>query len=104
MNRPAVGFAVIALVASCARTPLEIDEVRGGTLATMRSAESIRSLHDPTLIDAAAAERLMRPGQKVVGFEVGGRSIAIALRVLDDHEIVNLSLAQDPESAYAVTW
>ena len=104
MNRLAVAFAIVALAGSCARRPLEVDEVHGGTLATLRPPEDIRSLHDPDLLDAEAAGRAMRPEEKVVGFEVGGRSIAIALRVLDDHEIVNLRVAHDPESAYAATW
>ncbi len=104
MNGFAVAIAIVALAGSCARRPLKVDKVGGGTLVTMRPPEDIRSLHDPELLDAASGARAMRPKEKVVGFDMSGRSIAIALRVLDDHEIVNLSLAHDPGSAYAATW
>jgi hypothetical protein len=104
INTLTVAFAIVALAGSCARRPLKVDEIGGGTLATMRPPEDIRSLHDPELLDATSAARAMRPQEKVVGFDMGGRSIAIALGVLDDHEIVNLSSAHDPGSAYAATW
>lgn len=94
----------LPLVASCAHHPLEVREVGGGPLATMRPVEDIPSLHDAQFLPAAEAAGHMRPGEEVIGFVVGGEPMAIALRVLDDHEIVNGRAAAAPEAAFAATW
>lgn len=69
----------------------------------MRDMEEIRSLHDPVFFTAKEAAHLLRPDEKVLGFKTGEIAVAISLRVLDDHEIVNLELGE-PAAAIAATW
>lgn len=91
-------------VTSCLPKPIETRELAGGTLATMRPPEEIPSLHDPRFLTVDEVGNSMRDGEKVLGFETGGRPMAIALRVLDDHEIVNGNPGNDPADAFAATW
>ena len=95
---------LLTLATACARTPIEVVQLKGGSLATMRPPEDIQSLHDPQLLTVEQADGRLRDDERVLGIEIGDRAVAIALRVLDDHEIVNASLADDPGSAFAATW
>ncbi len=96
--------AAVLSAASCAVTPREITNVRGGPLATLLDQESIRSLHEPDLLIAERASARMRNGEKVLGLVVGEHAVAISLRVLDDHEIVNLEPLDASGPALAATW
>ncbi len=106
MRASAGGVVTLALVSiglvSCLPTPLERRPLAGGELAVMRAAEEIQSVQDPEFVPADEAAPVMRSGEQVLGFEVDGAPIAIALRLLDDHEIVNGAL--DPSRTFAATW
>ena len=97
-----VCMALLSVLAACRHRPLVVQEIRGGTLATLRPQEDMRALRDPELLSAEDAAGWMRPDTKVLGFNSGGISVAISLRLLDDHEIVNLSLPSVPD--LAATW
>lgn len=95
-------MALLSVLAACRHRPLAVQEIGGGTLATLRPQEDMRALRDPALLSAEDAARWMRPHEKVLGFDSGGTSVAISLRLLDDHEIINLSLPSVP--GLAATW
>lgn len=100
------GAVTLALVSiclfSCLPAPLERRSIAGGELAVMRAEEDIQSVHDPEFVLADEATPVMRSGEQVLGFEVDATPIAIALRLLDDHEIVNGAL--DPSRTFAAAW
>lgn len=100
----AIAFlSLLLLGGACVHHPVKVETIQSGTLATMRAEEEIRSLHDPAFLTAKEATNLMRPDEKVLGFAAGEIAVAISLRVLDDHEIVNLKLGES-SSAVAATW
>ena len=88
----------------CHRKPIETQEVRGGVLATMRPPEEIESIRNPSFLTVAQAENLMDPEQQVLGFVAGGQPHAIAMRVMDEHEIVNSPPSSDVSTGYTATW
>ena len=90
-------------VAGCAQ-PRDLTELAGGTLAVMKDVQEIEALVDPPLETAAQAMKATKADERVLGFELSEQSIAISLRLLDDHEIVNARLGSDPATAFAATW
>ena len=95
--------ALLVATLACVSHPMKVETLQGGTLATMREVEDIQSLHSPQLLTVDKAADLMREDEEVLGFQVGERAVAIALRVLDDHEIVNLA-RDESTPAIAATW
>ena len=96
-------LSLLFLSGACVHHPREVETIQGGKLATLRAVEEVRSLQDPAFFTAEQAANLMRADEKVLGFEAGETALAISLRLLDDHEIVNLKLGE-ASSAVAATW
>jgi hypothetical protein len=69
----------LLLLTACARQPIEVVGLDGGRLATMRPPEDIQSLHDPQLLTVEQAAGRLRNDERVLGVEIAGRAVAIAL-------------------------
>lgn len=91
---------LIASAASAERTPLDPfaaflprgarvsvprEEIRGGGPAV----DGIPALVRPRRSSAAEADRALKPGDAVLGLEIGGESVAYPIRLLNWHELVN---------------
>ena len=106
MKTRKVGWIALGLLLGlgCSRKPLEVEGLAGGRLVTVRPPADIASLNDPPLLTADEADAWMRPSTPVVGYVSEGHAIAVSLRTLDDHEIVNLRFGTEGSAAYAATW
>ena len=100
---PIIILSTLALP-GCHWKPIESQEVRGGVLATMRPTEEIESIRNPRFLTVEQAENLMDPEQQVLGFVAGGQPHAIAMRVMDEHEIVNSLPSSSVSASYTATW
>lgn len=105
-DRVAAAAAVlsVAFLTSCGVKPQQVETLHGGTLATLREAQSIEALTDVATVPGRDAR--MRRAERVVAFVAGETPVAVSLRLLDDHEIVNLAVDTSGErrAALAATW
>jgi hypothetical protein len=97
-------LAIPLSAAACVPRPTHVTEIEGAPLATLRPAEDIPSVHDPDLLTASEADRVLRQDSEVIGFVLDGQPVAVALRLLDEHEIVNLQLGDRDGNGVAATW
>ena len=76
---------------------IPVNEIQGGG----PPRDGIPALFDPEYISAGAADKLLQPGEKVLGLTLNGISRAYPIRIMSWHELVNDEIAGTP---YLVSW
>ena len=76
---------------------IPVEGIRGGG----PPRDGIPALFDPAYITAKEADRLLKPGERVLGLVINGVSRAYPIRIMSWHELVNDGIAGTP---YLVSW
>jgi hypothetical protein len=79
------------------RHRIPIEDIRGGG----PPRDGIPALFNPEYMSAGAADKILEPGEKVLGLTLNGVSRAYPIRIMSWHEIVNDEIADTP---YLVSW
>jgi hypothetical protein len=70
-------------------------------IVTLLGFDAIPAILDPVFVEAAVADREMKPTELVLGLSINGDSRAYSIPMLSAHEIVNDVVGGEP---VAVTW
>ena len=94
-----VFFMVVPVHASWdfSKHSIPIEEIRGGG----PPKDGIPALFSPEYITAGAADKLLKPDEKVLGLILKGVPRAYPIRIMSHHELVNDEIAGTP---YLVSW
>jgi hypothetical protein len=97
---------VVLIAVGCRQTPAraqslpDVDSIGGDRVHTLLRPDAIPSIDEPRFVRASEAT-FMRDDEPVVGVVSGGVAKAYSTWHLDQHEIVNDTVAGKP---VAVTW
>ena len=76
---------------------IPVEDIRGGG----PPRDGIPALFNPQYITAGEADKLLKPGEKVLGLTLKGVSRAYPIRIMSHHELVNDEISGIP---YLVSW
>jgi hypothetical protein len=76
---------------------IPVEDIQGGG----PPRDGIPALFSPDDISAKDADRLLTPGERVLGIRINGVARAYPIRILSWHELVNDEVAGTP---YLVSW
>ena len=76
---------------------IPVEDIRGGG----PPRDGIPALFDPEYMTASAADKLLKPDEKVLGLTLKGVSRAYPIRIMSHHELVNDEIGGIP---YLVSW
>jgi len=76
---------------------IPVEDIRGGG----PQKDGIPALFDPEYLTAEAADKLLKPDEKVLGLTLKGVARAYPIRIMSHHELVNDEIAGIP---YLVSW
>jgi hypothetical protein len=76
---------------------IPVEDIRGGG----PPRDGIPALFDPEYISAGEADKLLEPGEEILGLVINGVSRAYPIRIMSWHELVNDEIAGTP---YLVSW
>ena len=81
--------------------PEDASALRNLEIVTLLSKDAIPAIFDPTFVAGAAADRQMRPQDRIIGLSINGDNRAYSIGHLSSHEVVNDTVGGIP---VAVTW
>ena len=76
---------------------IPVENIRGGG----PPKDGIPALFNPEYLTAKAADKLLKPDEKVLGLNIKGVSRAYPIRIMSWHELVNDEIGGFP---YLVSW